>query len=108
MTFLYSLSFPCLEYKCLAFYFSRSRRLIRCRQSPLPGDDREMKKGNPMYRYPLYLQTHRPLPVSSVKANMQTVEHGRRRPPIAPFRLTKVLLMIGFLLTAAAIAASVS
>ncbi len=56
----------------------------------------------------IFVPTHRPLPVSSVKADMQTVEHGRRRPPIAPFRLTKLLLMIGFLLTAAAIAASVS
>ena len=62
-----------------------------------------------MYRsHGLYVPTHRPLPVSSVKADIQTVANGRQRPPIALFRLTKMLLMIGFLLTAAAIAASVS
>ena len=56
----------------------------------------------------LYVPTHRPLPVSSVKAD---IERGRAWYPSAinaPFRLTKVLLIIGFLLTAAAIAASVS
>lgn len=62
-----------------------------------------------MYRsHGLCVPTHRPLPVSSVKADIQTVAHGERKRPIAPFRLTKLLLIIGFLLTAAAIAASVS
>lgn len=61
-----------------------------------------------MYRYPLYMPTHRPLPVSSVKADFEAAARGRQGPSIAPFRLTKMLLMIGFLLTAAAVAASVS
>lgn len=62
-----------------------------------------------MYRgHGLYVPTHRPLPVSLVKADIHAVAHGRRKRSIAPFRLTKMLLTIGFLLTAAAIAASVS
>lgn len=62
-----------------------------------------------MYRsHRLYVPTHRALPVSSVKADIQAVAHGQRKRSIAPFRLTKMLLAIGFLLTAAAIAASVS
>jgi hypothetical protein len=54
-----------------------------------------------------YVPTHRPLPVSSVKADIQAATRGRQSSSIAPFRLTKMLLIIGFLLTAAAVAASV-
>jgi hypothetical protein len=62
-----------------------------------------------MYRtHGLYVPTHRPLPVSSVKADIQAADRGTHVRSTAPFRLTKVLLIIGFLLTAAAIAASVS
>ncbi|UVK38811.1 hypothetical protein LHFGNBLO_000099 [Mesorhizobium sp. AR10] len=61
-----------------------------------------------MYRYRLYVPTHRPLPVSSVKADIKAAAHDTRAPSTAPFRLTKVLLTIGFLLTAAAVAASLS
>jgi hypothetical protein len=46
--------------------------------------------------------------VSSVKADIKVADHGIRVRSTAPFRLTKVLLIVGFLLTAAAIAASVS
>ena len=56
----------------------------------------------------LYVPTHRPLPVSSVKADIEPAEGSTQVRSTAPFRLTKVLLTIGFLLTAAAIAASVS
>jgi hypothetical protein len=67
------------------------------------------KKRKPMYRTQgLYVPTHRPLPVSSVKADIKAATHGTQIRPTAPFRLTKMLLVIGFLLTAAAIAASVS
>ena len=56
----------------------------------------------------LYVPTHRPLPVSSVKADIKMADRDTQVRSIAPFRLTKVLLIVGFLLTAAAIAASVS
>ncbi|UVK40541.1 hypothetical protein LHFGNBLO_002014 [Mesorhizobium sp. AR10] len=62
-----------------------------------------------MYRsHGLYVPTHRPLPVSSVKADIKAAIRDTRAPSTAPFRLTKALLTIGFLLTAAAIAASLS
>lgn len=61
-----------------------------------------------MYRYPLYLPTHRPLPTSSVKADIEAADGAGHGHSTAPFSLTKILLMIGFLLIAAAIAASAS
>ena len=43
----------------------------------------------------LYVPTHRPLPVSSVKADIEPVEGSTQVRSIAPFRLTKVLLIVG-------------